>query len=122
MQRFHVFEKYFFCELVAFFNYGMNLVINLCGNFFGIVTCLREFFSEENLLMTGAEYYRTERIAHTILSDHFTRNFGCTLNIIGSSCGNIVKHKLFRDTTTEQSRYAVDHLIFIHAVLILLRE
>ena len=63
MQRFHVFEKYFFCELVAFFNYGMNLVINLCGNFFGIVTCLREFFSEENLLMAlTAKRYGVKKV------------------------------------------------------------
>lgn len=103
-------------------NNTANFFVNLRCNIFRNCIGLYHITAEENFLLTAAVVNRSDQIAHAVLGDHALSHRGCSLNVVGSTGGNVIHRQLFCDTAAEQHNQIVQHLILGCVELLFLRQ
>ena len=61
---------------------AVYLLIYLCGCLLRIILQMRVISAEEYLVVTRAEGYRAEPVAHAVLCDHLARDIRGALNVV----------------------------------------
>ena len=122
MQLVGVFPQNGFCLAVCRFNDGANLIVNLSGHTVGIIPGGAQIPSQKDLALVVAVNHRSQLLAEAIACHHAACCRSRTLQVVGSTGGDIVQNQLLCHTSAQQRDDVFLHLSFADEALILFRQ
>src|SRR3954471_13338429 len=108
--------------VVAALDQGLDLLVDLLGDVFGVVALVAHVAAEEDLTLALPETDRAEGVAHAVLHDHRAGDLRCLLDVVRRAGGRLVEDELLGGAPAERVGEHVHHLAARLGVLVLLRQ
>ena len=99
-------------------DFGIHLLHGVLGN----ILRMRYRTAEKHFALVFAIHHRPHFVGHTIARDHFAGDLGGALKIVGCAGGNAAYKQIFGNAPAKQNRNLIEHLVFIHADAVALRQ
>ena len=88
--------------VVALVDEATGFLIDLAGDFLGIIPAVAEIPSQKDLLLVGAVDHGAQLVTEAVTADHGAGDLGGPLDIVGGAGGDILQHQLLRRTAGQQ--------------------
>ena len=122
MEFIHIFVEQFFSCSISIVQERAYFLIDFSSNFFTVIFITSNVTTQEYLVLTMTEGYRTNFFAHAIFTNHLTSKSSSTLQVIACAAGDFFKYQSFRYATAKQYFQFVQHFATSCIVTIFLRQ
>ena len=109
MQLSHVLGQNAAGRLVRFIHNITDLIINFGRRIFGIALALAKVSAKEGFARVGAINHRAHALREAIAGHHGAGGIRGTLQVVGSTGGDIIQHQLLRHTAAQQADNVLVH-------------